>query len=52
VAFDNWGGTIRQEELPGIMRLRKLRPKVKVPASIFLASAVRTMARCGFAAAG
>jgi MoaA/NifB/PqqE/SkfB family radical SAM enzyme len=41
VAFDNWGGTIRQEELPGIMRLRKLRPKVKVPCFYLFGFAVR-----------
>lgn len=41
VDFDNWGGTIRQEELPGVMRLRKPRPEIKIPCTSLFGFAVR-----------
>jgi len=41
VDFDNWGGVIRQEELPGHMRLRKPRPEVKIPCFSLFSYAVR-----------
>jgi MoaA/NifB/PqqE/SkfB family radical SAM enzyme len=31
VDYDNWGGTIKEEELSGFMRMRKLPSKVDVP---------------------
>jgi radical SAM protein with 4Fe4S-binding SPASM domain len=41
VDFDNWGGTIRQEELPGVMRLRKPRPEIKIPCTSLFGFAIR-----------
>jgi radical SAM protein with 4Fe4S-binding SPASM domain len=41
VDFDNWGGTIRQEELPGVMRLRKPRPQIKIPCTSLYGFAIR-----------
>jgi len=41
VDFDNWGGTIRQEELPGVMRLRKPRPEIKIPCAALFGFAIR-----------
>ena len=41
VDFDNWGGTIRQEELPGIMRLRKPRPEMQIPCVALYSFAIR-----------
>jgi MoaA/NifB/PqqE/SkfB family radical SAM enzyme len=41
VDFDNWGGAIRQEELPGTMRLRKSRPEIKIPCAALYGFSIR-----------
>lgn len=50
VDFDNWGGTIKQADLSGFMRLRRLPPMLKVPCKNLFNFAVRHGARvrlCG-----
>ncbi|HZT21596.1 MAG TPA: radical SAM protein [Verrucomicrobiae bacterium] len=41
VDFDNWGGTIKPEDLSGFMRLRKLPPLLNVPCKNLFNFAVR-----------
>jgi len=41
VDFDNWGGTIKPEDMSGSMRLRKLPPRLDVPCKNLFNFAVR-----------
>lgn len=41
VDFDNWGGTIKPEDMSGFMRLRKLPPMLNVPCANLFNFAVR-----------
>lgn len=41
VDFDNWGGTIKPEDMSGFMRLRKLPPALNVPCKNLFNFAVR-----------
>jgi len=41
VDFDNWGGTIKPENLTGFMRMRKLPPRLDVPCKGLFSFAVR-----------
>jgi radical SAM protein with 4Fe4S-binding SPASM domain len=41
VDFDNWGGTIREKDMSGSMRLRKLPPPINLPCKGLFSFAVR-----------
>lgn len=41
VDFDNWGGTIKEQDMTGFMRLRKLPPMLNVPCKNLFNYAVR-----------
>lgn len=41
VDFDNWGGTIRESDMSGFMRMRKLPPAINLPCKGLFSFAVR-----------